>query len=166
MMRIRKSVLSDIDDIMVCYDAARQRMRASGNHSQWVNGYPSRELIEDDIRRGVGYVGGDDEDKIVMAFAFIKGDDPTYTVIEDGEWLNSLPYGTIHRLGSTGKYRGVLRNCVEFCMKNTNNLRLDTHADNILMQRAAEKLGFQRCGIIYCADGSPRIAYQKYISGL
>lgn len=39
-------------------------------------------------------------------------------------------------------------------------VRLDTHADNVPMQRAAEVLGFQRCGTIWVEDGSPRIAYE------
>lgn len=163
-MKIRKGTPSDIDAIMSCYETARQLMRASGNYSQWINGYPSRKLVEEDIARGISYVGVDDDGEIAMAFAFIIGDDPTYAVIEQGRWLNSLPYGTIHRLGSNGKYHGILRSCVDYCKKEINNLRLDTHADNSIMQHAAEQLGFKRCGIIYCIDGSPRIAYQKYLN--
>ena len=37
---------------------------------------------------------------------------------------------------------------------------LDTHENNRVMQRAAERYGFKKCGTIYVADGSPRIAYQ------
>ena len=29
------------------------------------------------------------------------------------------------------------------------------------MQRVFEKNGFEKCGIIYVEDGSPRIAYQR-----
>lgn len=135
-------------------------MRVNGNHQQWINGYPSRELVRRDIDNGVSYVGEDTDGDVVMAFAFIIGDDPTYTLIEDGEWLNDLPYGTIHRLGSTGKYGGMLRKCVEFCFTKVNNLRLDTHIANRPMQQAAERLGFIRCGVIYCQDGTAREAYQ------
>lgn len=163
MINIRRGRAADIDGIMACYDLARQFMRASGNTVQWINGYPSRELVAEDITNGVSYVGEDAEGEIVMAFAFILGEDPTYSVIEEGQWINDLPYGTIHRLGSTGKYRGILGSCVDFCMKEINNIRLDTHAVNHTMQHAAEQLGFKKCGIIYCYDGSPRIAYQKYL---
>lgn len=162
-MIIRKATAADIDGIMTCYEAARQIMRASGNHTQWINGYPSREQVAEDIACGVSHVGEDAEGRIAMAFAFIIGDDPAYSVIEDGRWLNSLPYGTIHRLGSNGMHHGILRMCVDFCMQKIDNIRLDTHADNRIMQHASEKLGFKRCGIIYCIDdGSPRIAYQRY----
>lgn len=161
-MTIRKGTAADIDDIMACYECARHIMRESGNHSQWTNGYPSRELITGDIDRGVTYVGVDDDGGIAMVFAFIIGDDPTYSVIEDGEWIDNLPYGTIHRLGSNGKHHGILKICTDFCMSMTDNIRLDTHADNSIMRHAAEKLGFRRCGIIHCIDGTPRIAYQRH----
>ena len=154
--------MADIDAIMSCYDIARQYMRASGNHSQWINGYPSREIVAQDIAKGVSYVGVNNDGDLAMVFAFIIGDDPTYSTIECGQWLNELPYGTIHRLASTGRQRGMLRQCVDFCMSHIANIRLDTHADNATMLNAAERLGFTRCGTIYCFDGSPRIAFQKY----
>ncbi len=152
--------MGDVEEIMACYEKARHYMRVNGNHQQWINGYPSRELVMSDIDNGVSYVGVDETGDLVMAFAFIIGADPTYEVIEDGAWLNDLPYGTIHRLGSTGKYGGMLKECVNFCLTKVDNLRLDTHADNKPMQRAAERLGFVRCGVIYCQDGTPREAYQ------
>lgn len=160
MIRIRKGTRGDVEAIMDCYDKARQFMRSCGNMKQWINGYPSRELIEKDITDGVNYVGEDSHGALVMTFAFIIGEDPTYSVIEGGRWLSNKPYGTIHRLGSTGKYSGILRHCVEFCLTIIDNIRLDTHADNLPMQRAATQLLFTPCGTIYCADGSPRIAYQ------
>ena len=39
------------------------------------------------------------------------------------------------------------------------NIREDTHADNQIMQKLAEKNGFVKCGIIYVKNGTPRIAY-------
>ena len=39
MIRIRKGSMADVEAIMSCYDIARQYMRASDNHSQWINGY-------------------------------------------------------------------------------------------------------------------------------
>lgn len=160
MIHIRKDKLSDLDAIMACYDSARQYMRSCGNHNQWINGYPSRELVTADINNGVNYVGEDESGELVMAFAFIIGEDPTYSIIDGGRWLNDLPYGTIHRLGSTGRQGGMLRRCLEFCLKQIDNIRLDTHSDNLPMQQAVERLAFTPCGTIYCADGTPRIAYQ------
>lgn len=162
MIKIRRGIPADLEAIMTCYDVARQFMRNCGNESQWINGYPGRNLVAEDIKAGVSYVGEDESGEIVMTFAFIIGDDPTYMNIYEGEWINDMPYGTIHRLGSNGKYKGMLRKCVDYCFLHINNLRLDTHADNTIMQHGAERLGFTRCGIIHCMDGSPRIAYQKH----
>lgn len=156
---IRPATLADVDAIMAVYDAAKRFMRSRGNLTQWVDGYPSRQIVADDIILGACHVGVDTHDHIFMAFAFFHGEDPTYAVIEGGEWLNDRPYGTIHRLGSDGSRRGALRACVEFCLTHTDNLRADTHADNIPMQRGLDCLGFHRCGIIICRDGTPRIAY-------
>ena len=161
---IRQAKSGDVDEILRIYDSARRYMRSTGNQTQWINGYPSRDHVLADVTRGVAYVGEDREGHIFMAFAFIIGADPTYSLIEDGHWLNDRPYGTIHRLGSDGSHPGVLRRCVGFCFSKINNLRLDTHADNVPMLAALARLGFTRCGIIYCDDGSPRIAYQKEIT--
>lgn len=162
MVKIRKSTGSDIDGIMRCYDLARQFMRASGNDLQWINGYPSRELVSQDIADGISYVGVDHNGEIAVTFVLLPGDDPTYAVIEGGAWLNDLPYATIHRLGSSGKYRGMLKLCVDYCASIIDNLRLDTHEVNHAMRHAAERLGFTLCGTIHCYDGTPRLAYQRY----
>lgn len=161
MINIRKATEKDLDDMMSCYDKAKEYMRASGNRNQWINGYPSRAIVSEDITKGNSYVGEDEDGGIVVAFAFIIGEDPTYSVIENGEWPNALPYGTIHRIASSGRYKGMLEKCVEYCMSLIGNIRLDTHEDNATMRNAAERLGFTRCGIIHIADGSPRIAFQK-----
>ena len=44
-------------------------------------------------------------------------------------------------------------------MTQIAHLRIDTNEDNRVMQRTVEKAGFTRRGIIYIADGTPRIAY-------
>lgn len=138
-------------------------MRRAGNHNQWTGGYPSRGLVASDINRGVNFVGSDESGEIVMAFAFIIGLDATYAHIEDGSWLDDSPYGTIHRLASNGRHHGIFKACADYCNSKISNLRIDTHADNHIMQKAAHKLGFKRCGIIYIDDGTPRIAYQRHI---
>ena len=160
-IEIRKAEITDIDAILSVLDAARGFMRRTGNMSQWGNGYPSRDCIMADIAAGNSYVGVDAAGDIVMSFAFIIGEDPTYSIIEDGAWLNDSPYGTIHRIGSTGKHSGMMVHCVDFCMQYVDNLRLDTHEDNKAMLEAVRRLGFVRCGVIYCQDGTPRLAFQK-----
>ncbi|MDE6379063.1 MAG: GNAT family N-acetyltransferase [Muribaculaceae bacterium] len=114
-----------------------------------------------DIARGNHYLAEDEEGSILMVFAFIMGDDPTYKLIERGKWLNDKPYGTIHRIASSGRAGGMLKVCVGYCKEMIDNIRIDTHADNGPMLNALHRLGFSFCGIIYTSDGSPRLAFQK-----
>lgn len=173
-MKIRNATLNDIDDIMRIYDSARQTMRDNGNFAQWVNGYPSRALIEDDIARGECFVMCADDGNGTGAgseacsdsaeaphavFMFALGDDPTYHVIEGGAWLNDEPYGVIHRIASDGVLKGVIPAAVAFGKGHVANLRIDTHEDNSIMRHVLGKAGFVECGTIYCADGTPRIAF-------
>jgi RimJ/RimL family protein N-acetyltransferase len=163
-MIIRKTILSDIDVLMEIFSYARQLMARTGNANQWIDGYPSRDFIADEILRGNSYVCSDDNGKIIGTFAFIIGNDPTYHVIEGGNWLNDKPYGVVHRLASNGSIKGVGEFCFNWCESQIANIRVDTHSDNIVMRHLLEKLGFTYCGIIYCHNGTPRLAYQKTIN--
>ncbi len=160
-MRIRPSRPADLPALMRLYDHARQFMREHGNGGQWINGYPSEELIASEIAKGHSFACEDDEGEIVGTFCYIEGVDPTYLKIEDGQWLNDEPYATIHRMASSGKTKGVADACFQWSFRHCRNIRVDTHRDNLVMQNIAHKLGFTRCGIIHIADGSPRIAYQR-----
>lgn len=169
MNRVRPATANDLDDIMAIYDIGRQTMRANGNTAQWVGGYPTRSMIADDIDQGACYVVEDDAETcgahadrppVHGVFFFALGEDPTYATIEDGAWLNDEPYGVIHRVSSDGKTRGILASAVQFATEQTSNVRIDTHADNTIMQAALAKAGFTPCGTVYCHDGTPRIAFQ------
>lgn len=160
-MNIRKAELNDLDRAMELFDIGRNYMRSNGNENQWVNGYPQRELIENDIINGYLYAC-DYEGETEAVFAMIFGEDPTYNYIE-GAWLNNEPYAAIHRVASSGKVRGIVKSITDFAAFQFTNLRGDTHADNITMQNAFEKAGYKKCGVIYLENGAPRIAYHKCI---
>lgn len=143
---------------MLIYERAREFMKEAGNPDQWIDGYPSREIITGDINNGNFYVE-EINGAINGCFAFIIGPEPTYEEI-NGKWISDLPYGTIHRLASSGNVPGVAERCFEFCQSIIPNLRADTHKDNKLMQHMLIRKGFQYCGIIHVANGSERLAYQ------
>ena len=156
---IRLAQREDLSAILAVYEAARRYMRENGNPTQWGESYPERAMLEEDIRRRQLYVD-EQEGAIHGVFAFILGEDPTYAYIEDGTWLNDAPYGTIHRVAGDGTVRGTFDRCLAFCKGRSQELRIDTHRDNLTMQHLIERSGFARCGIVYMEDGSPRIAYQ------
>ena len=157
----RGAVRGDLAQILKIYARAREFMAENGNPTQWGDGYPTPELLAEDIdtnRLFVYLING----QMMAVFAFILGADPTYAKIENGSWLNdTLPYGTIHRLASSGKRHGVATEVITWCLEHCESLRADTHEDNKIMQKVFEENGFTKCGIIHVADGTPRIAYQK-----
>lgn len=158
-MNIRQAVLDDLEPIMEIYAYAKKYMAETGNPTQWGEGYPGRNVLKADILKNQCYVCVEAEG-IQAVFVLAYGEEPAYRSIEDGAWKNDAPYGTIHRLASRGKVKGVTKICIDFCKARMDNLRSDTHQDNQIMQHLLEKNGFERCGIIHIEDGSPRIAYQ------
>lgn len=157
---IRKAVESDLLDIKSIVDKARELMKSSGNVNQWVDGYPSNEVLLSDIRNGNAYLLLR-ENKAVAYFTMVDGPDPTYNVITKGSWLNDNSYGVLHRIASNGEAKGVFKEILLYASEHYSNIRIDTHHDNKIMQRLLEKNGFVYCGIIFLADGSPRLAYQR-----
>ncbi len=158
-MNIRSATLNDLPAVMELYAGARRFMAQNGNPNQWWGGYPTEALLREDIERKQLFVceeGG----HVYAAFALIFGEDPTYQKIE-GAWRNDLPYGTLHRIASTGEKRGMVDEIVRLAFAGHANLRGDTHDLNRHMQRAFERNGFEKCGTIWVEDGTPRIAYHK-----
>lgn len=163
-MIIRLSQMKDLDAIMDIYRYARHFMQTHGNPNQWINGYPSAELIRKEIEEHHSYICESPDGEILGTFCFIPGEDPTYARIDDGEWLDNAPYFVIHRLATNGKQKGIASACLEWCFGHCRNIRVDTHHDNLVMQSILENQGFRRCGIIYTHNGTPRIAYQKRLT--
>ena len=155
---IRLAEMADLPAILPIYEAARRYMRESGNPTQWGDSNPPRATLEEDIRLRQLYVDIQNN-TIHGAFAFILGEEPTYAHIE-GAWLNDAPYGTIHRIAGDGTVKGIFARCIDFCKAKTGELRIDTHENNRTMRHLIVKHGFQECGIIHIADGTPRIAFQ------
>ena len=162
-MHIRKTVAADICRIGEIYENAKRFMRASGNPNQWNSGTPNAETAQQDMENGVGYVV-EENGEIIAVFMFSLDGEPTYAKIYDGEWLSNAPYGVIHRIAVAEQGKGIIGFCIDECFRKCQNLRIDTHRDNLPMQRALLKRGFQYCGIIYLENGDERLAYQKTLS--
>ncbi len=158
--RIEKTRPDELDEVFKVYAHARRFMAEHDNPLQWGNSRPTAEEIEKDIADGKSYVcmyG----DQIVAVFYYNVGEDPTYRVIEQGNWLNNEPYGVVHRIASAGIVRGAGSYCLNWALEQCGNLKIDTHSDNIIMQNCLKKNGFTYCGIIYLEDGDERLAFQK-----
>lgn len=160
-MKIRQAHPQDLDTVMALIDEGRKIMRSSGNLNQWDDNHPSRQQIIDDIDHHHCYLMADEQGLDVATFAFIPGPDPTYTYIEDGHWTDDTSdYYVVHRVASLPQVHGVFRTIMDYCFTQTDNVRIDTHRDNAIMQHTILKYGFTYCGIIYLENGDPRLAYQ------
>ena len=158
---IRETRPTDIPEIMKVMNAARAIMRQSGNMNQWINGYPSEDVIAADVELGGSFVVEDDR-RIVGYFAFLPSPEPTYAQIYEGQWLDDQrPYHVVHRIASYPDTHGIFSSIMEFCFSRDSIIRIDTHRDNHIMQHLIAKHGFTYCGIIYLANGDERLAYQK-----
>lgn len=146
-------------EVLEIYRGAREFMRAHGNAAQWGTRYPPLSVVLKDIddRRLFLCVEGAE---ILGVFCYFFGVEPTYETVSDGAWLNDAPYGVMHRVAVAKHNRGVASFCLRTCLSWCQNLKIDTHRDNVPMQRMLEKNGFVRCGRIFLEDGEERLAYQ------
>lgn len=170
-MEIKKARLEDINELVNIYLIAQKHMIAEGNINQWNQ---NEDVFKESI---INYINNDNfyivkqENEIVGFFAMIFGTDKTYNVIKYGSWINNDEYVTIHKIAVKYHQKGIASFIFDFVCKvalnaNINNIRIDTHKDNISMNSLLNKFGFIKCGIIsitcdYSNDNSLRIAYQK-----
>lgn len=138
---VRQAKEQDLERIEEIYAAARAFMAANGNPNQWGTHNPPHEQLVQDIDEGKLYVITDGE-TIHGVFFFWIGEDPTYKKIA-GAWHSDKPYGTIHRIAGDGS-GGILRTAVAFAKQHIGHLRIDTHEDNKVMQRAIQKVAWQQ----------------------
>ena len=162
-MKLVKATLGDCTQIIEIYDQAKIALR-NNKIDQWQNGYPNIDTLTQDIKNGDSYILKDGDDVVATVLATTKHE-PTYDQIE-GAWLNDQDHVVIHRMATlqTKTKQGIATKCfeaVEQLFPTIHNIRIDTHEDNFLMQKALLKCGFIHCGVILLEDGSPRVAYHK-----
>lgn len=177
-MHIELAAPSDVDRMNEISEAAKAAMREAGI-DQWQDGYPNRACWQVDVESGFAYVARGDKGKAVGAFSLVAdaatGDpEPSYAKI-DGAWLTSdANYAAIHRVcvAPEAKGRGVATAMFAFACEKArdlglSSLRVDTHVDNVPMQRTLAKAGFTLCGTIVLVDGvdagGMRVAFEKLV---
>lgn len=166
---IRLATYEDIVSILSIVRSAQLSLRELGI-DQWQDGYPSREVIEEDITHRVGYVMQDDKGEVIAYAAILLDGEPTYAQIEDSEWHTENRYVVVHRLcvAANVRRKGVaiemMRHATFVAQRQgIYAFRIDTHEGNIRMLSMLQKLGFEYCGVIYY-DSGKRLAYDKKIT--
>lgn len=164
MEYIRPATAEDLARCREIYRVAQEFMVRTGNPNQWQVGFPPQDLIERDIADRHLMVWTDAEDVPQGAFAFLPGPEPDYAVLYEGGWHDDGRYRVLHRFAAARQGQGIgsamMRWALAHAKKEGVALRVDTHRDNIAMQRLLRRFGFTRCGIIHLArTGDERIAF-------
>lgn len=167
--QIQKATEADIPAMLRIWDDGRRALAAAGV-PQWADGYPSEVDAREDIAHGWAHlvtVG-----RQPAAVAAIKPEpDVDYETIEEGAWISDRPYCAVHRIATASamKRQGLATYIMEHAAriareKGLASLRIDTHTQNLAMQRFLESNGFVRCGVIRLhRTGEPRVAFEKIL---
>ena len=167
-MEFRQAKISDLDQIVEIIELSKKYLKET-KVDQWQDGYPAKEDLRRDIESGNSYVLTN-KDEIVATTVISLDGESTYNSIFNGEWITNEEYIVMHRVAVHDKYKGkgifkeLIKEAESLALnKGISSIKIDTHRDNISMQRAVVKNDFKRCGIIYLGDGSERIAFEKVL---
>lgn len=165
-MKFRKAVKTDINNIMKIINQAKVYFKEHGIN-QWQDNYPNVGVISNDIDNNYSYVLLK-EDNIVATAAVSFDGEKTYDSIYEGQWISNNKYAVIHRIAVASNCKGlglsshIIKNVEELCLKKgVYSIKVDTHEENLSMQKLLKKNRFEYCGIIYLEDGSKRVAFEK-----
>ena len=165
-MEFRQAKISDLDQIVEIIELSKKYLKET-KVDQWQDGYPAKEDLRRDIESGNSYVLTN-KDEIVATTVISLDGESTYNSIFNGEWITNEEYIVMHRVAVHNKYKGkgifkeLIKEAENLALnKGIFSIKIDTHRDNISMQKAVLKNDFKKCGIIYLEDGSERIAFEK-----
>ena len=170
LMIFRKTTYADIPTVLTIIKQAQHYLK-SQQIDQWQNGYPNEPSLAADIDHGYSYVM-EENGTIVGTLALIFDPEPTYTHIYEGTWKTTdTCYATLHRVAVADEWKGMgiagkmLAKVEQICHTHSvSSIRMDTHRENLSMQRMMQKNGFVYCGVIYLEDGAKRLAFEKMLS--
>ena len=158
--------------MMKMVEEAKEGFRAR-NIDQWQKGEPNEQGLTEGIEKSVVHVL-EENGEVLGMITVVPGPEADYAVI-DGAWLNDEPYFAFHRVcvSEAHKGKGLAASLFSYSEafakeKGVRNIRIDTHPDNLSMQKALAKNGYTFCGKITLCSGSeagdPRFAYQKILN--
>lgn len=167
-MTFRRAKTSDISTIYNIIKQAQEYMKDNGIN-QWQDNYPNEDIIIQDVKQEINYVYCDG-DKVIGTIVVLFDGEPDYDKIYDGSWINNNEYVVIHKIAvdESVKGLGIAAKMISNVEKRSKDkgfksIRVDTHKDNISMQRMLNKSGFKYCGLIYLKSGDERIAFEKIL---
>lgn len=67
-------------------------------------------------------------------------------------------------MATNGKQKGIADACFKWCFEHCNNIRVDTHHDNLVMQNILKSTVSGVVASFYTHNGTSRIAYQRTLT--
>jgi len=168
MTTLRKTTAEDINQVMEIIKQAKAYLKVSGV-DQWQDEYPNEEIIKQDVVDGYGYVL-ESEGRVVGTVALSFDGEPWYDNIYDGKWITNEDFLVIHRLAVSDDVRGtdaaleMMRQAEKLCeLRGVSSIKIDTHEDNVIMQKFVKKNGFEYCGMVILGSEGERLCYEKVL---
>lgn len=169
-MQLRPATSADIPAMMDIINQGKAYLR-SQQVDQWQKGDPNEQGLQLDIQNQEGYVLTQG-DTIVATLAILLRDEPNYDTLDSGAWSLNGPYAALHRVAVAADSRGtgaadaMMQKAAALCKKaGKEAIRIDTHLENLPMQRFLEKNQFVRRGIITLQGGAEagnlRVVYER-----
>ena len=164
----RRAARCDLPQILRLVEQA-QRFLAACGVDQWQDGFPTADVLRQDITCRQGYVVT--VDGIVSAFVCLSLEpEEAYAHPIRGGFRLSGPYATIHRtaVDDACRGRGLSHILFSVCQREAaaagkTVLRIDTHPDNARMRHIIRREGFTECAEIRMGNGTVRIVYEKQL---
>ena len=145
MLKYRPANLSDLPAMMKMVEEAKEGFRTR-NINQWQKGEPNEQGLTEGIKKSVVHVL-EENGEVLGMITVVPGPEADYAVI-DGSWLNDEPYFAFHRVCVSEVHKGkglagsLFSHSETFVKeKGVRNIRIDTHPDNLSMQKALAKNG-------------------------
>ena len=158
---IRAAIYNDLEVIASLAKVVRSDMVSKGLN-QWVGDYPNIDNFRSDLDKGGLFVLVE-ADKIVGSCSILKEND----IASKGFVWNCKNALVIHRIliDPTYQGKGFGKEMVNFAYKKVLNegydsLKIDTHPDNIKMQKMLKGLNFEFRGYLASIN---RLAYEKLV---
>ncbi len=172
LWRFRQAELSDERTVTSMYKEAISLLRERGI-DQWQERGPDRESFLRDQREGESFLLEVREDdcptwQAAGTMYLSSKEEPSYYEIE-GSWASPLPYLVIHRVALAEKFRGLGLGACFYAYAGQvaagggfGQIRIDTHQDNLAMQKLLAANGFTKRGIIWLDPEDHRPAQMRY----
>lgn len=159
MIRIAKD--KDLDLVVNILLEAKNKMYENNIH-QWPKHYPNKEIVIDNIKKGIVYILDD--------VATITLDPMPQGYFSDINNYIKDNYLTIHRVAvansAIGKGYGykMFELAKEVALnQKKDSIMVDTHIENFIMQRLIEKNNYKYIGLVAIKNSGQRLAFQYVI---